>query len=333
MFNSADISKHTGLSVSAINAAAQRCRNAKRIGEDPLTAAEALTVAAHADGAEGLSRMATAIHEPLDTQAIARAVAEHLRPEPAPAQTAERKPATWTSPAGQLLRQAWTAEGEPLFVVADVCRALEIKNPSDALKGFPARWRGIEKIYTVRPDGKSAGKQKMHVVTEAGLYRLVMRSSKPEAEAFQVWICEEVLPAIRKTGRYVAPGADLAPTTVDLSPVLDGIRQLAVRLAALEDRSAEAPAAPLPVAQPPKPYADLIARMQTLVPDYERSYFAVKTALFNSMIWHSGGKIQRLSEHFACEQGYASALDWIAAQPSGLAYARWCLAKIEDGVK
>ena len=87
--------------------------------------------------------------------------------------------------------------GEPWFVAADVCRVLDIKNPSDTInKRLDSDERGIEIIYT------PSGDQEMLVVNESGLYNLIFRSTKPEAKKFRKWVTEEVLPSIRKTGSY-----------------------------------------------------------------------------------------------------------------------------------
>lgn len=93
-------------------------------------------------------------------------------------------------------------DGEPWFVAADVCRVLDIKNPSDTInKRLDSDERGIEIIYT------PSGDQEMLVVNESGLYNLIFRSTKPEAKKFRKWVTAEVLPSIRKTGAYVAPAA------------------------------------------------------------------------------------------------------------------------------
>ena len=91
-------------------------------------------------------------------------------------------------------------DGEPLFVAADVCRVLEIQNASDTVnKLLDDDERGIDTIYT------PSGKQSMAVVTEAGLYSLILRSRKPEAKTFKRWVTHEVLPSIRKRGAYLTP--------------------------------------------------------------------------------------------------------------------------------
>lgn len=90
-------------------------------------------------------------------------------------------------------------DGAPLFVAADVCRALEIQNHKDAIK----RLDDDEKsgVVLTDPHGRP---QETNCVTESGLYSLVLGSRKPEAKAFKRWITHDVLPAIRKTGGYVS---------------------------------------------------------------------------------------------------------------------------------
>ncbi|GGM78349.1 antirepressor [Longimycelium tulufanense] len=88
-------------------------------------------------------------------------------------------------------------DGEPWFVGRDICWALGITNPSDALaKQVPAEWKGVETVYT------PGGPQRLSVVNESGAYRLIMRSNKPQAVTFQNWLAGDVLPQLRRTGRY-----------------------------------------------------------------------------------------------------------------------------------
>jgi len=86
--------------------------------------------------------------------------------------------------------------GEPWFVAADVCRALEIGNHRDALSRIDADEKGVALTDTL------GGKQEMATVNEPGLYSLVLGSRKPEAKAFKRWITHEVIPTIRKHGMY-----------------------------------------------------------------------------------------------------------------------------------
>jgi len=87
---------------------------------------------------------------------------------------------------------------EPLFAVKDICNVLGLSNVTEAVRNIPDKWKRVQKFLTLR-----SGEQDMITVTESGLYKMVMRSTKPVAEKFQEWICEEVLPSIRKKGEYV----------------------------------------------------------------------------------------------------------------------------------
>ena len=96
--------------------------------------------------------------------------------------------------------------GEPWFVAADVCKALGISNPTQAVRQHVDTddWA----ILKIEEMGRSP-----NCVNESGLYSLILKSRKPEARAFKKWVTSEVLPTIRKTGGYMAPSvATLAET-------------------------------------------------------------------------------------------------------------------------
>ena len=86
--------------------------------------------------------------------------------------------------------------GEPWFVAKDVCECLDIGNSRDAVAALDEDEKGVDSIDT------PGGAQEMSIISEPGLYSLILRSRKPEAKAFKRWITHEVLPAIRKTGGY-----------------------------------------------------------------------------------------------------------------------------------
>ena len=103
------------------------------------------------------------------------------------------------------VRVAGTSEN-PLFCLADVCRVLEIKNVSDCKsrldQGGIVLTEGVSKTtnqYGVTTEQKVM----LTFVNEKNLYRVIMRSDKPQAEPFQDWVCGEVLPSIRKHGAYM----------------------------------------------------------------------------------------------------------------------------------
>lgn len=87
-------------------------------------------------------------------------------------------------------------EGEPWFVAADVCSVLEHTNPTVALASLDEDERAKE----------SLGRQgETNIISESGLYALVLRSNKPNAKEFARWVRKEVLPSIRKYGMYALP--------------------------------------------------------------------------------------------------------------------------------
>lgn len=89
-------------------------------------------------------------------------------------------------------------DGEPWFVAADACKALEIGNSTQAL----SRLDDDEKRNTLISNEGNRGNPNVVVVSEPGLYTLVLGSRKPEAKAFKRWITHEVVPAIRRSGGY-----------------------------------------------------------------------------------------------------------------------------------
>lgn len=103
------------------------------------------------------------------------------------------------------IRALVDSQGAPAFVAKDVCLALGIAKYRDAVSTIDDDERGSVLVDT------PGGKQQMTTVTEPGFYKLVMRSRKPEAKAFQRWVTHEVLPALRRDGGYMVARADETP--------------------------------------------------------------------------------------------------------------------------
>lgn len=94
-----------------------------------------------------------------------------------------------------------THNGDVWFSAIDVCRILDISNPSQALTRLDAD----EKFTTIiSNEGAITGESSMSFVSESGLYSLVLGSRKPNAREFKRWITHDIIPTIRKTGGYVA---------------------------------------------------------------------------------------------------------------------------------
>ena len=88
-------------------------------------------------------------------------------------------------------------DGEPWFVAADVCKALELEKTNRALSRLDDDEKGAHSVST------PGGRQRMSIISESGLYSLILGSRKPEARAFKRWITHEVIPSIRKHGAYM----------------------------------------------------------------------------------------------------------------------------------
>ena len=84
----------------------------------------------------------------------------------------------------------------PWFTLVDVCNILEISNHRNVAARLDSDEKGVHTMDT------PGGKQQMIVVSESGLYAVILQSRKPEARAFRKWITSEVIPSIRKTGGY-----------------------------------------------------------------------------------------------------------------------------------
>ena len=93
-------------------------------------------------------------------------------------------------------------DGEPWWVLADVCQVLGIQNNRNA-----ARRLDDDEKNTVHLADGIRGNPNMTIINESGLYKVILRSDKPEDKKFTRWVTHEVLPTIRKTGTYSMPGA------------------------------------------------------------------------------------------------------------------------------
>jgi prophage antirepressor-like protein len=105
------------------------------------------------------------------------------------------------------IRTSGTADN-PMFCLNDVCRVLDIQSSKDVKSRLNDH--GVDSIPVwvqtgTKKDGTPALRQTdMTFINEMNLYKVIMRSDKPQAEPFQDWVCGEVLPSIRKNGGYIA---------------------------------------------------------------------------------------------------------------------------------
>ena len=96
-----------------------------------------------------------------------------------------------------------TVDGEPWFVGKDVACVLGYTNHNKALGDH---CKGVTKRYPLQTPG---GLQEVRIISEPDMLRLIVGSKLPAAERFERWVFEEVLPSIRKTGRYEVPAPEL----------------------------------------------------------------------------------------------------------------------------
>ena len=115
--------------------------------------------------------------------------------------------------------------GEPWFVLADVCKVLELSSPHKVAD----RLENDERNQI--PVTDSLGRyQNTAIINESGLYTVILRSDKPQAKPFRKWVTSEVLPSIRKTGSYSTQSQ-----FADLSPQLQFLIQMEIRQNKLEE--------------------------------------------------------------------------------------------------
>lgn len=130
---------------------------------------------------------------------------------------------------GTPLRTFRDAKGLVWFVAQDVCRALDLTNTARALARLDEDTKGVTTVNT------PGGPQEVKTINEPGLYALIFRSNKAAAKAFQRWVTNDVLPAIRQDGLYIRGEERLlsSATPEELQAQLD-------RLKAAADKGIEA---------------------------------------------------------------------------------------------
>ncbi len=127
-------------------------------------------------------------------------------------------------------------EGKPWFIAQDACALLGYTNTSLAVAKLDDDEKGISNRYTL------GGQQQMLTISESGLWCLVIRSRRPEAQRIRRWVTEEVLPTIRRTGQYQLPVIDDAENDDEPegSPALplgspDEVERLRVKIALVRE--------------------------------------------------------------------------------------------------
>lgn len=113
---------------------------------------------------------------------------------------------------GAALRTLTDEAGEPWFVLKDCMSILDLGNPTETVKMFDK-----DEFSTTEVIDSIGRRQQTYIISEPGLYHLVMKSRKPEAKEFQRWVTHEVLPSIRKHGGYMAGQERMTPEQMALA--------------------------------------------------------------------------------------------------------------------
>nr|DAF67510.1 MAG TPA: repressor domain protein [Caudoviricetes sp.] len=125
-------------------------------------------------------------------------------------------------------------DGEPWFVLKDVCEVLGLTNHKVVAK----RLDGDEVSLTYLID--SVGRQQeTTIINESGLYNVILRSDKPEAKPFRRWVTSEVLPSIRRTGGYIQGQETLSPAELMAKALMVAQKTLSEREARISELTVE----------------------------------------------------------------------------------------------
>ena len=131
------------------------------------------------------------------------------------------------------VRTSINESGEVWFCLNDIADILCIQNSRDILKRIDQK--GVDTIYTLT----NGGRQELLFVNESNLYRIIFTSRKPEAQDFQNWIFNEVIPSIRKTGSYSMENDSSLPLEIRyVNGVTRAINHMNSRIQTLDEREA-----------------------------------------------------------------------------------------------
>lgn len=198
------------------------------------------------------------------------------------------------------------------FVAADVCRVLDITNPTMAVGRLDDDEKGLSSIETL------GGDQQMVVVNEAGLYSLILTSRKPQAKEFKRWVTHDVLPSIRKHGLYavdeVLKNPDLLiGALMELKKEREEKKRLELENAVKAQQIAEM--------QPKVSYYDIVLACPDLVTitqiakDFGMSAKKLNQILKEKKIQFKQGKTWFLYQKYA-EQGYTQSKTYLYDEDS-----------------
>jgi prophage antirepressor-like protein/phage anti-repressor protein len=185
-----------------------------------LEMAEALARFERSEKGRAARQWLAECREKLAERALAERLGSAPASEPAPGSLGQTLAFVF---GDRQVRGTWIG-GEPWWVAADVLQGLdyaENSKPSRVMAHVPEPWKGVNRIHT------PGGEQEMLLISEQGLYFFLGRSDKPKALPFQMYYAGEVLPAIRKTGRYDEGQRPASPSAPEIQDNAGTVRPLA----------------------------------------------------------------------------------------------------------
>ena len=198
-------------------------------------------------------------------------------------------------------------DGEPWFVLADICRELEISHVK-----YTATRIDEDDLGQTEVIDRMGRSQKVWIINESGLYTVILRSDKPQAKPFRKWVTSEVLPSIRKHGAYMTEQTlERALTSPDflielatqLKTEQEQRRRLETTVAVQEQQIAEL--------QPKASYYDVVLNCKdllsitTIAKDYGKSGVWLNRYLHENGVQYKQGQNWLLYQKYA-EKGYTS---------------------------
>lgn len=147
-----------------------------------------------------------------------------------------------------------TKDDEPMFCLADVCKALEISNVGNVKQRLSEK--GIHTADTLT----KGGMQKMTFISEANLYKTIFQSRKESAERFTEWVTSEVLPSIRKNGGYIAGQETMSDEELMAKALLVANNKIAERDKIIEQKQTR-----IEQMKPKEIFADAVATSHTSI--------------------------------------------------------------------
>lgn len=197
-------------------------------------------------------------------------------------------------------------DGEPWWVLSDVCKVLELNSPHKVADRLEEDEKGRNLIPTL------GGEQEMTIISESGLYSVILRSDKPQAKTFRKWVTGEVLPTIRKHGAYMTP--DVLEQTIQNPDFMIG---LVTELKAEQERrkaaelTASVQSQQIAELQPKASYYDVVLNCKDLMSigkiakDFGKSAVWLNKWLHEKGVQYKQGDIWLLYQKYA-EKGYTS---------------------------